>query len=668
MSRLVAVLAALGIARLLPEHGAGLYLRLGAATLALVWPFAGRGAAEALAWSLGALFLALLVTFLVHGSLGLALILFAVLAVAAAAVRAPRFQFGYGNMLARWDRRGRGREAGAGLVLLAGLGFGIALWHVAGGVQGDALFHLARVRKLDDFGSLSLHAVDEFRDGGLHPGYAFPLWHGFLALVARLGGVDPTAVVQHESSLLAPVLFLVTYEAGRELFRSAWLGAATLAAQLGLTALAAGHGGALVSLDLPASASQLLLAPAVLALLFRAVDEPSRARYAALVSIALALALTHPTYALFLLIPLGGFLVARALLAGRDLRELAGTLVAVTAPTAGVLLWLLPIVRQTARTDVGVRHGLPRYPGQFDVCGPHCFRLAPELIDRRGAVAVAALALVPLAGLARRTRWAAFVLGGTLALLLLVLWPRAFVHFTHLVSVSQSRRVVGFLPLAFALAGGAAVLARLSGPLVLPLGLAAGIWLQLAYPGDFGYVFRHGGPAIATWVALIGGAAALVLVALLRRPDRIERRGVLAGFAALLFVLPVAVHGFSRWSPPPGGGQELTPGLVQALRAEVPRRAVVFSDVETSYRAAAYAPVYIAAAPPAHVADTKANRPYRREADAKAFFRTGSLAIPRRYGASYLLVDRRHFRLRPPLEVVYADGRYTLYRLKQASA
>ena len=68
--------------------------------------------------------------------------------------------------------------AGAGALL------GLLLWHVAGEIGGDGLFHLARVRKLDAFDSLSLDAVNEFADGGLHPGYAFPLWHGFLALVA----------------------------------------------------------------------------------------------------------------------------------------------------------------------------------------------------------------------------------------------------------------------------------------------------------------------------------------------------------------------------------------------------------------------------------------------------------------------------------------------------
>src|SRR5439155_24423229 len=89
VNRIVVVLVGLGVAHLFPEHGLGLYLRLGAATLALLLPFAGAGAAETLAWSLGALFVALLATFVAHVSLGLTLILYAVLAVAFALFRQP---------------------------------------------------------------------------------------------------------------------------------------------------------------------------------------------------------------------------------------------------------------------------------------------------------------------------------------------------------------------------------------------------------------------------------------------------------------------------------------------------------------------------------------------------------------------------------------------------
>jgi hypothetical protein len=47
----------------------------------------------------------------------------------------------------------------------------------------------------------------------------------------------------------------------------------------------------------------------------------------------------------------------------------------------------------------------------------------------------------------------------------------------------------------------------------------------------------------------------------------------------------------------------------------------------------------------------------------RRFFRTGSLAIPRSYGADWLVIDRKRSSLRPPLRVVYADDRYLVYQL-----
>jgi hypothetical protein len=90
---------------------------------------------------------------------------------------------------------------------------------------------------------------------------------------------------------------------------------------------------------------------------------------------------------------------------------------------------------------------------------------------------------------------------------------------------------------------------------------------------------------------------------------------------------------------------------------------VVFSDVETSYRLAAAAPVYVASASPAHVADTRSNRPYARARDTKAFLTSGDLGIPRRYGARWIVLDRRRATVALPLRPVYAGPRYSLYRL-----
>jgi hypothetical protein len=315
-------------------------------------------------------------------------------------------------------------------------------------------------------------------------------------------------------------------------------------------------------------------------------------------------------------------------------------------------------------TELG--RALQHYKGQLDVFADGSYRLAPEVVGRAGAVAVLALFAVPLAGFAARRRWGALVTGGFLTVLALMLLPTLFSHFADAVSISQARRTAGFVPFPFAVAGGAAVLARLLSVGALPVGLGAGIAFQLAYPGDFGYALNDGGPALATWVALFGGAAALILgIFLPRRFTELDRVGALATATAALALLPVVLHGFTHWDERPAQPVGLTAGLVAALRDRVPEKAVVFSDDRTSYAISALAPVYVANALPGHVADTKANRPYARRADARTFLRTGDLAIPRRYGATWLVLDRKRSKLKLDLPQVYADPRYVLYGLRR---
>jgi hypothetical protein len=162
------------------------------------------------------------------------------------------------------------------------------------------------------------------------------------------------------------------------------------------------------------------------------------------------------------------------------------------------------------------------------------------------------------------------------------------------------------------------------------------------------------------WFAVIGATVGLVIGFVRRGPPH-EASG---GVAAALFLLPVVAFGLARWDPvaTPSAGA-LSPGLIEAVRTVVPTGSVVYSDQDTSYRIAAYAPVYIAVAPPGNVADTQANAPRARARDARRFFETGNLSIPASYGARYLVVNtsrrRRTFRL-PEL---YRDSQYVLYRL-----
>jgi hypothetical protein len=629
-----------------------LYLRLAGATLLLLAPGAllARSASGALVTSLTLIFGAMLVVFATGSSLTLALWLLLAAGLAAIAVALKRAS---NRLLLAPDWTWLAVLGGGVLV-------GLLLWLVLPDPSGDALFHLARVRKLVAFDSLSLEGVGEFVDGGLHPGYAFPLWHVFLALVAKIAGVDPTEVVVHEAAVLAPLSFLVVYEAGAAVFRSRWLGIATLAGTVGVTALASGSGGALRLLALPATAGgRTLLVPAALALVFTYLHEPTRTRLALVVGAGLVLAVVHPTYALFLLLVLGGFAVVRSLAEPSELRTLLLACASFGVGAAVFLAWLFPVVQDTASFTPSSeqvqskQHGIERYPGQFIVNSESSFHLNPEVLTRAGPVPLAALCLVPLALFAIRRRWAALVLGGTVVVLALLLSDVLFPRLVDAVSLSQARRLAGFLPLALALAGGAAVLSRLLSWAVLPFALAAGVALEWAWPGDFGYRLDEGGPMLPVWIALGGALGAIVVGLPLRsRLPVLERADWLPAAACVLFVVPMAAT--SGWERPQPH-QELTPELVAALNANAEPGDVVLSDPETSYWIAAYVPVYVAVAAPTHVGDTKANHPYERVENWKEYVRTGS--FPGRY--DWLVLDGNRVRVTCNPKVL-STGRYTL--------
>ena len=635
-----------------------LYLKLALATAVVLAPgwllarsLGVRSVSATLAWSLAVVFGALAVTFALGSTLTLTFLVLVAVGVAA---------------LVLGIRRGWRHDDGVpgrGIAFFWGGIVGLVIWVSAPMVQGDGLFHLARVRKLIDLDGLSLDRVSEFADGSLHPGYAFPLWHGFLALIANVAHEDPERVVTHLPSILAPLAVVVAFEAGWALFRRTWAAGATAGAQVAMICFAPGQGGAYVFLGLPATASRQLLVPAALALALESVRSPRLGLVASTAAAGFVLAVVHPTYAIFLWIPFVGFIVVRALWERTDVMTGTLALGALGVPAGLFLLWLRPIVddtRSVSPDSTELHRAFEQYGGQLVVRSDTSYNLAPEVFTRSGAVAIAALLMIPLAGFAARRRWAAYVAGGSLAVFAVMLVPFLFASLADVVSISQARRAAGFLPFAFAFAGGMGVLARLVGPLLIPLALGAGMFLQIVYPGDFEYVLREPAPAWITWFAVVGAIVALG-VGLYRRRPALE---IGAALASAAFLLPVFGGGLLNLRPTPLPEiATLTDGLVAAVRVDVPAGAVVFSDPETSFRLAALAPVYIASAPPGHVADTEKNRPYERARDARRFLRTGDLAIPRGYGAGYVVLDRQRTDLELDLPVVYQDGRFVVYRL-----
>ena len=659
----VADVALLGISRLLPETGFGLWVRLAAATLVVLLP--GLLVARCLGQRSAAAALAASVT-LVGAGLALTVALGASLDVTLA------FVLAVGAVASAWSLTGRELEGvplpGAarlvrGVAAVAGVGLGVGIWFVQGAFTGDVFFHLGRIRKLETLHSLSLHAVGEFRHGGLHPGYAFPMWHAWLALASRLAGVDPTSVAAHEASILVPLALVLIFEMGWAIFRSIGLAVAVVLAQLAFKVFAPGHGGVYRFLWEPGSVATQLLVPAAVAFFFYFVRKPTWPTGLMLAATSGSLALVHPTYALFVAIPLAAFVIARTLLTrGRDFRTGILAFAVFGLPMALAFLWLEPVVEQTIPVSPGpaqLAHNLHHYRSDLVVHSLARYSLAPARIDRNGAVTIVALLLVPLALLARRRRWAAFVLGGTVAVLGIELWPLVFPHFSNAVSLSQSRRLSGFIPFAVALAGGAAIVARFSRTLAIVGGLAGGIWLQVAFAGDFGLRAPRTEPAIVVWIALYGGIAALVAGALLawRRygdpPAPGSRpRGATAALAVFFLVLPVAVHGFSDWTPQVKHDRDaLTPGLIHFLQRDVAPRSVLFSDLATSYRATAYAPVYVVAVPPTHAANTRPNELAKRRRAVLRFFTHPSLEEPEAWGAQWLVLTRSG-----PVQTIEGDG------------
>jgi hypothetical protein len=186
--------------------------------------------------------------------------------------------------------------------------------------------------------------------------------------------------------------------------------------------------------------------------------------------------------------------------------------------------------------------------------------------------------------------------------------------------------------------------------------------LQLVYPGEFTYFLVVGGPSWPVWVALGGAAVGLVAAVVVRRGIQ-EATPAWTAAVALSLVAPVGLAGIAYLKQDETDRFRLTPGLVHALRTDVRPRDIVFSDLETSYRIEGFAPVYVAAAPPAHVADTKENKPQQRRQAVINFFDSGKLAIPRRYHADWIVVPKHRFPLDLPLPKVYEDQRFDLYRL-----
>jgi hypothetical protein len=675
---------ALLLAHLLPETGFGLAFRLAAAAAcvllvpgalllrAMGWPASpGIALAGSFALSLAIDAFGLALVFAAGGSILLMGIVIGSVSVVVAVPAALR------NGVRPVEREER-RALTA--VFATGALFSVVVWWAAGPINGDGFFHLGRARKLAELDVLSgLSSVDEFKDGGLHPGYAFPLLHAVDALVARLGGVDVTDVVLYLPAILVPLAILLAYAAGNAVFRSPYGGVALAAVQVANLGFASRRHtvvgtGFFETLAQPQAASHLLFVPAVVALAFAFLRDGGGVTLLCVAAASAGLTLVHPSYTPFVAMLLLGFLLARLVLVRAWEPLLMRTTIALGAVIAPVVLFFIvfyPVIRASSAVSPSTslrNQELANYGSFVRHLGPW-FGMSPDAIARAGPVVVAGLIAVPLAAFATRRLWAALVLGGSIALLVAVLVAPAFTTLADVLSLSQARRLPQFLPVSFAVVGGCIALSRLRAWGIAIAG-AIGTALVFLYPGEFTPVYNDGGPGWAVWLAIGGALAALLLG--VWRPLRGPAPGNFALAATLALILPVTVAGLSRVAKAQADAY-LSRGVVDAVRADVSTGEVVFSDRKTAYRLLAYAPVYVNTSGRGHVAKVRANRVVARARDARLFFWDKSLPdrerlkILWRWSADWILVNKershpQQFLDRFPL--VYQDDRFALYDVR----
>lgn len=534
----------------------------------------------------------------------------------------------------------------------------------------DAMEHIARIRKLSELDPPRRLADIGLLppDTGLHPGYAFPLWHAAVALVVLLTGLDPAAAFPSLAPLLVPVMAAAVYGAGRQVFASRAAGVATVVAYLAVFAFPESGVGRFDRLMYPGFVAIFVLWPLMIDRAFAFLRHGGRATLLTLAAAAFVMALIHGSYNPLVLLLLGAFAAVRVAVTrdAGETRRLVTVLAAASVPFLVLLPWLLPIATSAA-TEGGPQH----FASMLDRYGNGMLRLKPEYVTRGGAAHLLALLLVPVVGVAARTRAAAFVVGAIAVPVLILIVPLLYTPFADVLSVSQSRRLLYLLPWAFSLVAAALVLGRFRW-IAAAAGLALATALQAVYPGSFTYQLTDPGPAWVAWVAVVGGLLALAAGARRHVRPRLGESWVVPIVVAV--AIPVAVGGLPD---APLGRDDVTsfhPALLSAIRDNVRRDDVLMAPLRIAYRVAGHAPVYIVAASLGHGGDTVHNEHQRRRIDVATFFSdevttAEAAATVRRWDADWILV---HEAVPYPAEVVdrldavYEGTTYSLYRVNTA--
>jgi hypothetical protein len=547
--------------------------------------------------------------------------------------------------------------------------FSALLWVGSWNNVGDAVEHIARMRKITELDPpRSLDELGLLPPGtGLHPGYAFPLWHATGAVIVWISGLEETVMFRFWPTALFPIAALAIYRSGRAMFGSAAAGIATCIGYLGAFAFPIGVG-YFSQLSYPGYISIFLFWPLIIDRTFAYLHEGGREPVWTIAAASFAVSAMHPSYSPFMVLMIAAFVVARILVVRdrAEVRRMGVSFAAVTVPFLLFLIWLYPAADSSAST---IARAGEHFNTLLNMNGD-LVNMKSEWLTRGGPIAIAALLCVPLASAATRTRAAVFIASASVVVILTLLVPWLFTPFAHVMSISQGRRLLFYLPFASALTGGALMLARFR-YFAVAGALALGALLYEVWPGDFKYMLRDPGPG---WVAWVAAAGALVVLGLGAAGKLNLRYG--DGWAlpiVIAFVLPVAVVGLREMKTGRPEPNRINNRLIAAVNEYVTRDDVILALPKTAYRLTAQAPVYIVAAAGGHGGDTVVNQHVERRLDAKTFFDSTNPAEARaivdRWDPQWVLVRKdlpypRAFMQQ--FTPVYEDKLFALYPVDPA--
>jgi hypothetical protein len=558
-------------------------------------------------------------------------------------------------------------EVAAGAV--SATAFAFLAWRLSTGVVSDALFHVGRMRKIEQSSSLSITSISSYQDGAPHAGYAFPLLHAAFAGVARVAGVDVSVAFVYLLPLCALLAMLGGYALARSL--TGWRTAGYLAAALLAWDLCSLLNGLVMQVNQPPVFAFFVLTPGALMLFVAAMRGSRSAAWGAMAAVGV-IALVHPTYAVPCLAIAAGVALgswrAHMRLPPIALEALAASAV-VSALVAGWIWWVA--------IDGGHRRQVITHADEFVHRGAHAYLMYPWApVFGRGYVLMAVLALVALV----RFRDLLPAAGAMLGLLLMLLVPGVNTLVMLVFGMGQFHRFWQVLPWPEVLAAGACLAAAwLGARRTVAVALLLALLLdQLRSDGSF---WRE-----PTSIVVVLGLLA-VAAALMRRPRRMVERG--PAWAAALLIAAVLVgpirHGGehvldSAWAGPHRAPRadlvtQLTPDVWRFFRRLPGPTPVVLGEEHRVFELVGYADVYAVALPEARSRAEPKVDTTQRLADEQRFFDPATTIaarseILRRRDVDYVLVDTRDQAAiapailgQPGLRIVYRGPRFVILRV-----